>query len=555
MRRTALLLTALFGAMTALLAALLAPVHLRAVDPRVLEETSRNGKSLVQVSEELAASNPAVAKIILRAAENLDVLRTEDALEALRAAAESKPAAKNLLQELERGAAGPVQVQETPVLTALRRREDREKLAGAIFSADARRILLNRGLTNLTMFAPVSSGAGFPLDAAILTTAFLIEQGAVSSLGRTETALKDQIIQMSARGFSTNHVTALEDLYLDVFALAKRLSSEQLVAFVSSLQNFSALDRLARFLQDRPGTLPILFTSVVLSRDGDRVAQYITKYPETGVSDLRFALGLGTKAVTELIGEQTPIYRAAFHNFLLSTPKLAFASDPLRRLAIQYPMLALLLKWLLLLAGGLALAYAARLARSRETEESQQWVPQFGFSRRLTFAFVFLALAVLLGEPYLAQGEAEEKPAPRVVFPIFAAAASAAANAQTQPTGFMINPSTLIAMGVFLVLQSSIYIFCLTKLAEIRRQPLSGPMKLKLLENEENLFDAGLYLGLFGTAASLILLTLGLIKPSLVSAYSSTLFGILFVALLKIFHVRPYKRNLIIESAAAEDEE
>jgi len=40
-----------------------------------------------------------------------------------------------------------------------------------------------------------------------------------------------------------------------------------------------------------------------------------------------------------------------------------------------------------------------------------------------------------------------------------------------------------------------------------------------------------------------------LIKPSLVSAYSSTLFGILFVALLKIFHVRPYKRKLIIESA------
>jgi hypothetical protein len=113
----------------------------------------------------------------------------------------------------------------------------------------------------------------------------------------------------------------------------------------------------------------------------------------------------------------------------------------------------------------------------------------------------------------------------------------------------MINPSTLIAMGVFLVLQGSIYIFCLTKLAEIRRQELSGAMKLKLLENEENLFDAGLYLGLFGTAASLILLTLGLIKPSLVSAYSSTLFGILFVALLKIFHVRPYKRRLIIESA------
>jgi hypothetical protein len=75
-------------------------------------------------------------------------------------------------------------------------------------------------------------------------------------------------------------------------------------------------------------------------------------------------------------------------------------------------------------------------------------------------------------------------------------------------------------------------------------------MKLKLMENEENLFDAGLYLGLFGTGASLILLTIGWIKPGLVSAYSSTLFDILFVAILKIFHVRPYKRRLILESAA-----
>jgi hypothetical protein len=74
------------------------------------------------------------------------------------------------------------------------------------------------------------------------------------------------------------------------------------------------------------------------------------------------------------------------------------------------------------------------------------------------------------------------------------------------------------------------------------------------MENEENLFDAGLYCGLFGTAASLILLTIGAIKPSLISAYSSTLFGILFVALIKIFHVRPYKRRLILESATVENE-
>jgi hypothetical protein len=223
-------------------------------------------------------------------------------------------------------------------------------------------------------------------------------------------------------------------------------------------------------------------------------------------------------------------------------------------MSIRAPAAAWLVKWIFLLLAGLAAAYVVKLARKPSEQESSYWVPQFSFRRRLLFASAFLALTVLLGEPYLAQGQVEEKPVPHVTFPIFGAVTPPPAPVPAQSSGFQVNPSILIAMGVFLVLQSSIYIFCLTKLAEIRRQALSSSMKLRLLENEENLFDAGLYLGLFGTAASLILLTLGLIKPSLVSAYSSTLFGILFVALLKIFHVRPYKRKLIIESATGTGE-
>lgn len=75
--------------------------------------------------------------------------------------------------------------------------------------------------------------------------------------------------------------------------------------------------------------------------------------------------------------------------------------------------------------------------------------------------------------------------------------------------------------------------------------------KLRLMENEENLFDGGLYLGIAGTATALVLQVLGVIDANLLAAYSSNLFGIVCVALVKIRHVRPYKRKLIVESLGA----
>jgi hypothetical protein len=85
-------------------------------------------------------------------------------------------------------------------------------------------------------------------------------------------------------------------------------------------------------------------------------------------------------------------------------------------------------------------------------------------------------------------------------------------------------------------------------LNEIRRQPVDPKMKLRLLENEDHLFDAGLYLGFVGTIISLMLASLGIGSVSLMTAYSSTSFGVLFVCVLKIFHIRPLRRKLILES-------
>jgi hypothetical protein len=76
-------------------------------------------------------------------------------------------------------------------------------------------------------------------------------------------------------------------------------------------------------------------------------------------------------------------------------------------------------------------------------------------------------------------------------------------------------------------------------------------VKLKLLENEEHLFDAGLYLGFAGTIISLILVSMNVIKPSLMAAYGSTSFGIIFVSIFKIFHLRPARRKMLLEVESA----
>ena len=69
------------------------------------------------------------------------------------------------------------------------------------------------------------------------------------------------------------------------------------------------------------------------------------------------------------------------------------------------------------------------------------------------------------------------------------------------------NHPSLLTLLLFLVLQGLIYTACLFKLAEVRRQNLPPRVKLKLLENEDHLFDAGLYLGFVGTIISLILVS------------------------------------------------
>lgn len=165
-------------------------------------------------------------------------------------------------------------------------------------------------------------------------------------------------------------------------------------------------------------------------------------------------------------------------------------------------------------------------------------------------AVLSAALIVVATEPFLLQAAPPSEFKFSMAIPVLADLTDPESIKLTQPTSAM-DTSTLLTIGLFASLQVAMYLICLLKIGEINRRELPPLVKLKLMENEENLFDGGLYVGIGGTATALVFQVLGLIDPNLLAAYSSNLFGIVCVALVKIRHVRPYKCKLILEGQDA----
>jgi hypothetical protein len=170
--------------------------------------------------------------------------------------------------------------------------------------------------------------------------------------------------------------------------------------------------------------------------------------------------------------------------------------------------------------------------------------------RAAVIAFALTSLFVVATEPFLLHASS---PSPDYQFHIRLPmlAASGAAPAERPASGNLLksmNTSTLVSIAIFALLQVVMYFICLKKINSIAAETITPLLKLRLMENEENLFDSGLYVGMMGTAAALVMQVLGVIEPNLLAAYSSNLFGIVCVAMVKIRHVRVFKRQLILEN-------
>ena len=514
----------------------LIPAYLRAVDTSVIEHAGRSTPGFIETGLDLvkarhlgaaqllsgsASTQSIVGRGELRTA--IDDLTTRDP--GLRFWGSPSPRLDYLFKKPN----STNQVLE-PFAAFLVREENRTLALEFLQASRApavQELLRSRTLTNTALFPPSSSSSGQAFDAAVALCGLLTAQGQLSS------GLSNSILSLATQVNHGANTQSYEQLMLDLLSLGQRLNWGQLTIFVSQMPDAETLRLLATLIRKDESSLPVLFSAVVLSGRPAEVARYLMTFSQSGLRDLRDTLPYGPGGIRELLQRNQRLHLSPFkHRVALG-------------LAANLPWVALGLKWTLLVIGAFLLAMAIHFARpSVSALEIPLQVRGIHLARELLFSLGFLVVVLLLTEPFLSQGSQKVDFPFRLRLPQVGSAIAG----KTSVSPSIMNQLSLLTLLLFLVLQSLLYVASLVKLAEVRRQNAPARIKLRLLDNEDHLFDAGLYLGFVGTIISLILVSLGIIKPSLMAAYSSTSFGIIFVSIFKIFNLRPLRRQLLLEA-------
>lgn len=540
------LLCALAGLLL-LTAGLLVPAYLRALDAGVVQSAGQNSATLIDDGQTLAGNKRlGAAQMVLQAGRLENIPGSESFAASLATLTAQYPAASfwgddAVAEDLFGPHFKPADQSLTAASFIIRQENRTVALTRLQASPDnvVNALLQTRSLNQTVIFPPSASAAGQAFDSAVALTGLLLDGGALTP------ALRDDL---SHAIVAANHGAGsrpLEAALLDFTSLSERLNWDQLRAFVDHIPNLETLDRLTDESRRAADQLPVLFAAVQLSGDPAAVADYLGKFPAKGLTELGASLRYGSGGVSELARSQERFYNSSLERSLTLHQPFTAIFDLAARLTVLKPALARDIKWLWYLLAGFFLAAALHFARP--APEYPRPVPGFHLIREILFALGFLLVVLILTEPFLSQDIQKGNVSLRLLPSGLGGAVPAVFTSLTHTS---MNPTIIITLLVFFVLQALIYISCLVKLAEIRRQHAPARIKLKLLENEDHLFDAGLYLGFVGTIAALIFASLHLIEFSLMAAYSSTSFGIIFVVIFKIFHLRPARRALLIEAEA-----
>ena len=397
--------------------------------------------------------------------------------------------------------------------------------AGAV-----RALLATAQIDHTRHFIPAMRAGGQPLDATILMTALLYQGNWLAEpLAREVRARAEEAQRLG-------NLDPIEDFYYDLLVLSRRLNWVQLGEWLRVCPDVKTVGEFAHLARVAPDTLPVLYAASLQARAPEEVTRYALAFGKGGVAGLTGALRAGEGAVRQLLLRQVPV-----------NPDSPLAWDYFASLSLRYPNIMTLVKYLCFFAGVWFVFRALDRAVVGPVLSSTNRTLMHAKSGMMSL--VLSGVLFILSEPFLLRGNPPPDFAVQVSIPAInvigqlKAAPSSAAN---------VDLSTIVTILFFAALQVMVYWICLLKMREVERQPVPSLLKLRLMENEENLFDTGLYVGIAGTATALVLQVLGIIAPNLLAAYSSNLFGITCVAMVKIRHVRPYKKKLILESQNAQ---
>jgi hypothetical protein len=532
----------LLGGALLLGCALLVPAHFRAVDAAAVEGAGQKlaggttliGEGLTFVSVEKVGP----AQMLLRVAQSESVPKSDMLARSVAQFAQENPSLVALggaTPLLEKTDLAPNAKEPQPIIEVLARRTAREKTLALLQQSrrpGVQTILRNRQLTNTVHFPGATTSSGQALEAAILTAGLLYQGDYFTASFRDAF---EGLAMLANRGQSSD---SLELVYLDLLSLGKRLDWVSLTELIKQVNDLSTLRELAEAMRANEESAANIYSATVLSGNASGVAKYLTKFSETGLKDLNYALRYGRGAVELVVKEQRQIYYGGVRSRIVGYDPFGAFFYAMVPAAVASHFGALLIKYALLLLAAFCIARAIGSFAPIGHRLGMRLAGDSVFTLALTFV---VAVAI---EPFLGAAS-QTNPFPlRIQIPNLAAAAGI----QLPP----LNPNLMKTMPIvsliaFFSVQAIIYIWCLSRLARIRRDAVPPSMKLRLLENEDLLFDAGLYVGFVGSVLTLILMSIGIGQISMM-AYASTAFGIIFVSVLKIFHVRPFRRQLILES-------
>lgn len=542
------------------------PAHLKAVHPKVLEKAG--GQKLVALGQNLLTKNtndirlgPAI--MFRKAARELDGEQGWETLEkTISAYEDQRPDLRtfggtdHIVTDYldEKGKPRHEQLipyDNQPILIQLIPGAVRAKVGGRLeeytLNKGFNHIMANRTVAKGSQMKPAAQPGGEATDAVILLTALVYNQ---ATQDKASLSLSSDISTAANQANQFQNLNKIEPFYLAMMALGQRLDWVQLRELVKLTPKAQTLIDLAHVVHVEEGrvvskggkasqAMPIIYAASLLSEKPGLVASHLMLHGRAGLRDIREAMGHGKKALALLLAEKVRI----------NTDR-PWTLGPMATFALKNPSFSLFAKYLLLALGcGVFMLLAGLLAPRTVFDERQSNLTRF---RRVAITVTVVLILIVGTEPFLLQKAMSNEYRSGIRLPTLSANALAAATTPTTPEDSTMGneslTSSIIAIVVFLLIQIGVYVTCIMKIRDIESQSVDPLLKLRLLENEENLFDMGLYVGIGGTALALVFQVMGLIQANLLAAYSSNMFGILCVAIVKIWHVRQSKKKLILEA-------